>query len=68
MFFFRPGSNFCILENERITNSSKDFVRLGGPAYLSTVHLVLTRDFAVRRRAYASQDKVHSANHRIKVE
>jgi hypothetical protein len=66
MFFFRPGSNFCILRNQRITNSSKDFGKLGRPAYLSTVHLVLTRDFAVRQRAYRPRIKVHFANHRIK--
>jgi hypothetical protein len=66
MFFFRPGSNFCILRNERIANSSKDFGKLGRPAYLSTVHLVLTRDFAVRQRPYSSQNKVHFANHGIK--
>jgi hypothetical protein len=44
MFFFRPGSNFCTLRNPRIAHSPKDFAAFRWSRYLSTVHLVLTRD------------------------
>jgi hypothetical protein len=47
MFFFRPNSNFCILQNPRIAKNHKDFARNGGHRYLSTVHLVLTLDSQV---------------------
>jgi hypothetical protein len=65
MFFFRPGSNFCILRAERIAHRSKDLVRLGAARYLSTVHLVLTWDVRPTEGRAFARKQVHFANHCI---
>jgi hypothetical protein len=65
MFFFRPGSNFCILRAERIAHRSKDLVSLDAARYLSTVHLVLTWDFGSRAGCAIVRKQVRFANHCI---
>jgi hypothetical protein len=65
MFFFRPGSNFCIPRAERIAHRSKDLVSLGAAPYLSTVHLVLTWDFWPTAGHAFAPKQVHFANHCI---